>query len=393
LNQRRTVLSTMEAKALLRSFGVPVTQTMVAHDVTEALFVAEQIGFPVVMKIDSPDLHDKSEAGGVRLNLSATESVWSAFHDIVGTVRTRHPDARITGVSLETYLHRPHGRELRLGVFRDAVFGPVISLGAGGAAAGHTADRAYALPPLNPVLARDLIDSPQVEALVAGVDGVPGIDREALEQVLVAVSDLVCELPWVRELVIDPLIADEDGAIVADAHLVIDQGLPAGSDRYAHMAIHPYPGHLIQEWKMADGRIVRVRPVRPEDATLVQAFFDKLSPETRYFRFMERLEELPPSLIDRFTQIDYDREMALLATTRADNVETMIGSARYSLAPDGESVEFALVVADDWQRFGLGRRLMGALIDCARSKGYRNIVGDVLGNNPKMLRLMHGLGF
>ncbi|MBS0512051.1 MAG: GNAT family N-acetyltransferase [Proteobacteria bacterium] len=393
LNQRRTVLSTMEAKALLRSFGAPVTQTMVAHDVTEALFVAEQIGFPVVMKIDSPDLHDKSEAGGVRLNLSATESVWSAFHDIVGTVRTRHPDARITGVSLEPYLHRPHGRELRLGVFRDAVFGPVISLGAGGAAAGHTADRAYALPPLNPVLARDLIDSPQVEALVAGTDGVPGIDREALEQVLVAVSDLVCELPWVRELVIDPLIADEDGAIVADAHLVIDQGLPAGSDRYAHMAIHPYPGHLIQEWKMADGRIVRVRPVRPEDGALVQAFFDKLSPETRYFRFMEQLEELPPSLIDRFTQIDYDREMALLATTRTDGVETMIGSARYSLAPDGESVEFALVVSDDWQRFGLGRRLMGALIDCARSKGYRNIVGDVLGNNPKMLRLMHGLGF
>jgi len=393
LNQRRTVLSTMEAKALLRSFGVPVTQTMVAHDVTEALFVAEQIGFPVVMKIDSPDLHDKSEAGGVRLNLSATESVWSAFHDIVGTVRTRHPDARVTGVSLEPYLHRPHGRELRLGVFRDPTFGPVISLGAGGAAAGHTADRAYALPPLNAVLARDLIDSPQVEALIAGMEGVPEIDRDALERVLVAVSDLVCELPWVRELVIDPLIADEDGAIVADAHMIVDQGLPAGSDRYAHMAIHPYPGHLIQEWKMADGRIVRVRPVRPEDGALMQAFFDRSSPETRYFRFMEQLDELPPSLIDRFTQIDYDREMALLAIARSDDVDTMIGSARYSLAPDGESVEFALVVADDWQRFGLGRRLMGALIDCARSKGYRNIVGDVLGNNPKMLRLMHGLGF
>ena len=393
LNQRRTVLSAMEAKALLRSFGVPVTQTMVAHDVTEALFVAEQIGFPVVMKIDSPDLHDKSEAGGVRLNLSATESVWSAFHDIAGTVRTRHPDARITGVSLEPYLHRPHGRELRLAVFRDPVFGPVISLGAGGAAAGHVADRACALPPLNTVLARDLIDSPQVEALVAAIDGVPEVDRAALERVLVAVSDLVCELPWMREMVIDPLIADEDGAIVADAHIVIDQGLHAGGDRYAHMAIHPYPGHLIQEWKMADGRIVRVRPVRPEDAAAMQAFFDRLSPETRLFRFMEPLEELPPSLIDRFTQIDYDREMALIATTRSDDVEAMIGSARYSLAPDGESVEFALVVADDWQRFGLGRRLMGALIDCARNKGYRNIVGDVLGNNPKMLRLMHGLGF
>ncbi|ATE61590.1 bifunctional acetate--CoA ligase family protein/GNAT family N-acetyltransferase [Thauera sinica] len=393
LNQRRNVLSAMESKALLRSFGVPVTQTMVARDVTEALFVAEQVGFPVVMKIDSPDLAHKSEAGGVRLNLTATESVWSAFHDIVGGVRLRHPEARISGVSIEPYLHRPHGRELRLAVFRDPVFGPVINLGAGGAAAGHTGDRAYALPPLNAVLARDLIDAPQVAQLLDRFHALPTVDRGALERVLVAVSDLACELPWVCELVIDPLIADEDGAIVADARIVIDQGVPAGSDRYAHMAIHPYPGHLVRDWKMSDGRIVRARPVRPEDAALVQAFFDRLSPETRYFRFMERIDELPPGMIARFTQIDYDREMALVATTRAGDAETMIGSTRYSLAPDGESVEFALVVADDWQRFGLGRRLMGALIDCARAKGYRNIVGDVLGHNPKMLRLMQGLGF
>ncbi len=393
LNQRRSVLSAMESKALLRSFGVPVTQTMVAHDVTEALFVAEQVGFPVVMKIDSPDLERKAEAGGVRLNLTATESVWSAFQDIVGGVRLRHPDAHITGVSIEPFLFRPNGRELRLSAFRDPVFGPVISLGAGGAAAGHTGDRAYALPPLNTVLARDLIDAPQVAKLLDGFHAVPAVDRGALERVLVAVSDLVCELPWVSELVIDPLIADEKGAIVADARIVIDQGLPAGSDRYSHMAIHPYPIHLSQDWKMSSGQVVRMRPVRPEDAVLVQAFFDRLSPEARYYRFMEELQALPPGMISRFTQIDYDRDMALIATSRAGDGEEMIGSARYSLAADGESVEFALVVADDWQRFGLGRRLMGALIECARSNGFRSIVGDVLGNNPKMLRLMQGLGF
>jgi acetyltransferase len=350
LNQRRTALSAMESKALLRSFGVPVTQTMVAHDVTEALFVAEQVGFPVVMKIDSPDLLHKAESGGVRLNLTATESVWSAFHDIVGSVRMRHPEARITGVSIEPYLRRPHGRELMLSVFRDPVFGPVISLGAGGPAAGHTGDRAFALPPLNTVLARDLIDAPQVAQLLDRFHELPAVDRGALEQVLVAVSDLVCELPWIRELEIDPLIADEDGAIVADARVLIDASLPAGSDRYAHMAIHPYPGNLIEDWKMADGRIVRMRPVRPEDAGLVQAFFDTLSAETRYFRFMEQLDTLPASLIARFTQIDYDREMALIATTSADGVEAMIGSARYTLVPDGESVEFALVVGDEWPR-------------------------------------------
>ena len=393
LNERRFELSTMESKALLRSFGIPVSQTMVAHEVTEALFVAEQIGFPVVMKIDSPDLPRKAEAGGVRLNITSTESVWSAFHDIVGSVRARFPDAHINGVSIEPHLVRPHGRELMVGVFRDAVFGPVISFGSGGFDVEIFSDRAFALPPLNAVLARDLVDSTRVARTLDEFHALPAVDRAALEKLLTAVSDLVCELPWVRELEINPLTVDEQGAIVADARIVIDHGLPAGSDRYAHMAIHPYPGHLIQDWKMPDGRSVRVRPVRPEDAELAQAFFDEMSPETRYFRFMERIDELPASLVDRFTQIDYDREMALIATSTVDGLERQIASARYTLAPDGESVEFALVVHDDWQRCGLGRRLMGALLDCARSKGYRTMIGDVLGDNAKMLRLMHSLGF
>ncbi len=393
LNARRTVLSTMESKSLLRSFGVPVAQTMVAHDVTEALFVAEQIGFPVVMKIDSPDLVHKSESGGVRLNITTTESVWSAFDDIVGTVRTRYPEARVNGVSIEPHLSRPHGRELMVGVFRDPVFGPVVSFGAGGLDVEIFSDRAFALPPLNPVLARDLVDSTQVARTLDAFHALPPVDRNALEQVLIAVSDLVCELPWVRELEINPLIVDELGAIVADARIVIDHGLPAGSDRYAHVAIHPYPAHLAQDWKMSDGRAVRVRPVRPEDGGMLQQFFDTMSAETRYFRFMEAIDELPASLIARFTQIDYDREMALIATSTADGVERQVGSARYTLAPDGEAVEFALVVADDWQKCGLGRRLMGALIDCARNKGYTTMVGDVLGDNVKMHRLMQRLGF
>ncbi|OPZ02119.1 MAG: Acetyltransferase Pat [Alphaproteobacteria bacterium ADurb.BinA305] len=390
LNQRRHILSAMESKALLRSFGIPVTHTTVARDATEALFVAEQAGFPVAMKVDAPELASKSESGGVRLNLNTAESVWSAFHDIVDAVRLRHPEVQINGVSIEPYLYRPQARAFRIQVHRDAIFGPVISLGAQDASAPRT----FALPPLNPVLARDLIDS-AIPAAAQGPRSQGGaLNRAAIEQVLVSVSDLVCELPWVRELAIDPLFIDGDGAIAADARVVIDQGLPAGSDRYAHMAIHPYPLHLVQDWKVGDGRAVRTRPVRPEDANLVLGFFDGLSAETRFMRFMEELQELSPALVARFTQIDYDREMALIATTIDDaGAEHMVGSARYSLAADGESVEFALVVADDWQRHGLGRRLMGALIEVARGKGYRNIFGDVLGKNAKMLRLMHGLGF
>ncbi|HRP24924.1 MAG TPA: GNAT family N-acetyltransferase [Thauera sp.] len=390
LNQRRHTLSAMESKALLRSFGIPVTHTTVARDATEALFIAEQVGFPVAMKVDAPELDSKSEAGGVRLNLNTAESVWTAYQDIVDAVRLRHPQAQVNGVAIEPYLYRPRAREFSVQVHRDPTFGPVISLGAQDASAPRT----FALPPLNPVLARDLIDSAMPAAAQGPRSQAGLLNRGAVEQVLVSVSDLVCELPWVRELEIGPLIVDADGAVAADARVAIDHGLPAGSDRYAHMAIHPYPLHLIQDWKVGDGRAVRTRPVRPEDAELLLAFFDGLSKESRYLRFMEDLQELSPAMVARFTQIDYDREMALIATTPDDKgAEQMVGSARYALAADGESVEFALVVADGWQRFGLGRRLMGALIEVARSKGYRSIFGDVLGNNAKMLRLMHGLGF
>ena len=390
LNQRRHTLSAMESKALLRSFGIPVTHTTVARDATEALFVAEQMGFPVAMKVDAPELASKSGSGGVRLNLNTTESVWSAYHDIVDAVHLRCPAAQINGVSIEPYLYRPQARAFNLQVHRDAIFGPVISLGA----QDVSAPRTFALPPLNAVLARDLIDSAMPAAAQGPRSQDGALNRTAIEQVLVSVSDLLCELPWVRELAIDPLFIDAEGAIAADARIVIDQGLPAGSDRYAHMAIHPYPLHLIQDWKIGDGGVVRTRPVRPEDAGLVLSFFDGLSAETRFMRFMEELKELSPALVARFTQIDYDREMALIATTTDDaGAEHMVGSARYALAADGESVEFALVVADGWQRHGLGRRLMGALIEVARSKGFRNIFGDVLGKNAKMLRLMHGLGF
>ena len=389
LNQRRTRLSAMEAKSLLRRFELPTTQAMIAHDATEALFIAEQIGFPVAMRVEAPELPAAASASSVRLNLNSTEAVWNAFQDICEGVRLRHPEAQIAGVSIHAYRRSPDGRDLIVRVFRDPVFGPVIQLAAPGQGSGQAP--ALALPPLNPMLARDLIDSaPFIPPLLQDA---PGLELAALERVLVAVSDMVCELPWIRELELDPLLLSPDGATVADARITLDQGLPAGSDRYAHMAIHPYPAHLVQDWQLADRRNVRIRPIRPEDAEILHAFFHTLSPQTRYYRFMQEIDDMPASLIARFTQIDYDREMALVATIMQDGRDTMIGSARYALAPDGESVEFALVIGDDWQRCGLGRRLLGALIDCARDKGHKAIVGDVLGDNAKMLQMMRALGF
>jgi acetyltransferase len=393
LHERRKLLSEMESKAILRAFRIPVAQTMVAHTPTESLLLAEQIGFPIAMKIDSPDILHKSEVGGVRLNITNAPAARNAYHDIIETVKKRHPTARINGLSIEPYLARPNGRELMIGVSRDPIFGPIITFGAGGTEVEVFSDRAVALPPLNRFLARDLIQSTRASKLLGEFRNMPPVNLEALEDVLLHVSQMICELPWLQELDLNPLIVDENGGIAADARIVIDYAAPSG-DRYAHMAIHPYPVHLIQEWELPDGRTVTIRPIRPEDAEREQQFVIGMSDESKYYRFMDTIRELTQTMLVRFTQIDYDREMALVATLPdAEGKEVQIGVARYVTNPDGESVEFALAVADDWQKHGVGRKLMSALIDCARAKGYRTVVGDVLSMNTKMFNLMTKLGF
>ena len=393
LLEKRKVLSEMESKSVLRAFRIPVAQTMVARTPTEALLLAEQFGFPVVMKVDSPDLLGKSDAGGVRLNIVNAPGVRNAYLDIVETVRRRHPEARINGVSIEPYLARPNGRELMVGVIRDPTFGPIISFGAGGKGVEIFSDRKVALPPLNRFLVQDLIRSTRASQLLGESHERPPVNMEALEEVLLNVSEMVCELPWLQELDINPLIIDENGAIAADARMIIDYATATG-DRYSHMAIHPYPTHLIQDWEQPDGRVVTIRPIRPEDAEMEQQFVRSLSDESKYYRFMDTLRELTQSMLIRFTQVDYDREMALVATLPDEHGnEQQIGVARYVTNPDGETVEFALAVADEWQKHGVGRKLMSVLIECARQKGYRAVVGDVLTQNSKMFRLVTSLGF
>ncbi|MGL5631008.1 MAG: acetate--CoA ligase family protein, partial [Azovibrio sp.] len=260
LSERRKVLSEMESKAILRAFRIPVAQTMVARTPTEALLLAEQLGFPVAMKVDSPDLIHKSDAGGVRLNITNAPAVRSAYLDILDTVKKRVPTARINGISIEPFLSRPHGRELMLGVFRDPVFGPVITFGAGGFDVEVFSDRSVAMPPMNRFLAQDLIKSTRASKLLGEFHNMPPVDMSALEDVLLSVSEMVCELPWIMEMDINPLIVDEDGTIAVDARIVIDHVSSSG-DRYSHMAIYPYPVQLVQEWHMNDGRSVTIRPI------------------------------------------------------------------------------------------------------------------------------------
>lgn len=220
----------------------------------------------------------------------------------------------------------------------------------------------------------------------------PPVNRDALVKVLLRISEIACELPEIKELEINPLMADARGVIALDARIVVHEHSP-GSRRYGHMAIHPYPLHLVSRVQLSDGTDLTIRPIRPEDAEIEQAFVHGLSPEAKFFRFMNSLQELSQDMLIRLTQLDYDRELALIATVEQDGREVELGVARYFTNPDGRTAEFALVIADGWQRRGLGTRLMACLIEAAREKDFRTLQGDVLANNVKMLGLMKRLGF
>ncbi|MDO8893430.1 bifunctional acetate--CoA ligase family protein/GNAT family N-acetyltransferase [Nitrosomonas sp.] len=392
LQDRRKILSEMESKALLSAFHIPVAQTMIAHSPNEAMLIAQQLGFPVVMKVNSRDITHKTDAGGVLLNLVNAQAVTAAYHTIIANVKLNRPDAQMDGVSIEPMVVKPNGRELMVGVTYDAVFGPVITFGAGGTMVEVIGDRAVVLPPLNTFLVRDLIQSTHAAKMLGTFRHMPPVAMAALESVLLRVSEMVCELPALTEMDINPLIVDEHGALAADARIVIALRQPS-ADRYAHMAIYPYPTHLISTWQLADGSNITIRPIRPEDAEIEQAFVRGLSEEARYFRFMFSVQELSQAMLLRFTQIDYSREMALIAVTFEQDKEIELGVARFAISPEGESCEFALVIADAMQGKGLGQKLMTALMDAARAKGLKVMAGEVLKTNTNMLKLMNRLGF
>ncbi|MDX1914466.1 MAG: bifunctional acetate--CoA ligase family protein/GNAT family N-acetyltransferase [Methylophilus sp.] len=393
LQDKRKILDEMESKALLSCFHIPVARTMIARTANEALLIAVELGFPIAMKIHSPDITHKTDAGGVMLNIDSAQVVRNAYHQIIDNVKRYRPNVKIDGVAIEAMVVKPNGRELMIGVTSDPVFGPVITFGAGGTMVEVMGDRSVTLPPLNTFLVKDLIQSTHIAKMLGQFRHMPAINMEALESVLLRVSEMVCELPMLAEMDINPLIVDENCALAADARVVVAYKAPT-ADRYAHMAICPYPTYMVSNWQLADGTNITIRPIRPEDAKLVQDFVKNLSEESRYFRFMNSIQELSHEMLVRFTQIDYSREAALIAVTGDQfDQEVELGVARYSTNPDGESCEFALVIADSMSGKGLANKLMTALMEVAREKGFKSIQGEVLSNNSHMLKLMKHLNF
>jgi len=405
LAERRKILTEMESKTLLSSFHIPVTNTILARSANEAMMIASQLGFPVALKIDSPDISHKSDVQGVALNIMNAASARDNYNDMVERVKRLMPNAQINGVTVQKMAQARRGREIYVGLVTDDPFGPVIVFGAGGTMIELLNDRAMELPPLNQFLAHRLIERSRVAETLAAWRGASPINMDALEQVLLRVSEMVCELPHLREMDINPIIVDESGAIAVDARIVIDNAPQASSGRatnYNHLSILPYPARFEKVMPMRGGGEYTIRPIHPDDAEMLRRLVRELSPQSRYFRFISSMAELPPPMLARFTLIDYDREMALIAILKerkADEdgeiveTERIIGVSRYVTNPDQSSCEFALVVADDFNGKGLGSRLMESIMDVAREKGLSEIEGLVLANNAGMLRLMRGLGY
>lgn len=388
----RNTLTGIESASILKTFGIPIAEIISADTAEAAALAAQKIGFPVVIKINSPDISHKSDVGGVCLNLMTEQAVSDAFHKMIANIKQDLPEARILGVTVEKQEKNANNREVMIGVKHDKVFGPVISFGMGGVLVEVIKDRVLALPPLNRFMAHQLISETRAAKLLGKFRHMPAVQIENLVDVLMSVSEMLCELPYIQEMDINPLLINENRIVAVDARIVVAD-IPKSFVRYSHLAIHPYPNYLISSCQLKDGTTVTIRPIRPEDAELEQEFTRQLSQQSKYFRFMESFQQLSPMMLVRLTQIDYDNEMALVATYQSEGREKMIGVVRYSIKSDNETAEFSLVVADSWHHKGVGTKLMHQISGIAKSKDVKTLVGTVLAINSEMLRLVQHLGF
>jgi len=391
--QGRTLLAEDEAKSLLAACGIEVAQGQLATNATEARRLAEQIGYPVVLKVRAEGITHKSDVGGVLLGLKSPEEVGLGFELIRERVLKRAAAAQFRGVLVQRMVSRPSGRELIVGIARDPAFGPVISFGMGGIAVEVVRDSALALPPLNRMLAGDLIDRTRVASMLKPFRGMPAVDMESLIDALLRVSELACEFPCLQELDINPLLADENGVIALDARVRIDQGPLVPDPVYSHLAIHPYPKALESQLHLSDGSTLLLRPVRPEDAEAQRRFVARLSDLTLYRRFHAPVRELTLDRLVRFTQIDYDREMAFVAIDASGTEEEIRGFAQYNRVVGSDQAEFGIAVEDSWQGRGLGFAMMAALESCARERQISELFGYVLADNESMRGMMVARGY
>jgi len=394
LERGHPVLTESESKSLFEAYGIKVTKAEPAASVDEAVAIAERQGYPVVLKILSPQITHKTDVGGVALNIRNEEGLRLAHAEMMESARQKRPDAEILGVTVQRMIALDTGVELIVGMKKDATFGAVMMVGAGGITAELYRDRALALPPLNERLARRMLESLRSGPLLNGYRGKPVANVPKLIEVLIRLSYLTAHHPEIREFDVNPLFVSGDEAIALDGRVVVDRS-PAGQAMrpFAHLAIRPYPEEFVREETFDNGRPVIFRPIRPEDEPLWFELVDQCTPETLHARFQYLFRRPSHEVASRFCFLDYDRELAIMAEIEHEGCRKFIGVGRLVADPDHETAEFAVLVADAWQNRGLGLKLTGYCMEIARQWGLKRIMAQTTFDNPRMISIFDSRGF
>lgn len=387
----RRVLSLPESLRFLEAYKIPTLKTLVARTPEEASALSSELGYPVVLKALSPQFTHKSEIEGVVLNVCSQSESFDLFGELANRVKNASAIAEFQGVIIQPMVRRK-GFELFIGSKRDPEFGSVIIFGMGGTAAGLLRDTSVGFPPLNQVLARQLMED--TEICKHAISGRHPFNLSLLEEVLVKFSQLVIDFPEIEEMDINPLIVDESSAVAVDARIVIDTDRIRRevADHREHLVIASYPNKYVAIRELKNDVQVLLRPIKPEDEGRFNELFRSLSEETRRFRFFEIIKELSHETLTRYCNLDYDREIAIVAELQ-NGRRKIIGAVRLILEPDRKSGEYAILVGDLWQSLGLGSKLMDHIVDIAKDMHLERIYGYVIRDNYKMMNLCSKKGF
>lgn len=393
LKDGRRILSQEEADKFLDAYGIPRVRGALAKNLDEAIMIASQIGYPVVLKISSPDIIHKTDVSGIVVGIGSGDELKEGFERLLENVRKKKPEARIEGVYVQKMLKKID-YELILGSKKDRDFGAIILFGLGGIGVELFRDFSIGLPPLNQVLARRIMEETRIyKALSKGLRNRPPADLRYLEEIMVRLSNMIVDFPEISEMDINPLALSDGKAFALDTRILLDPSALEYSEPYPYLMIVPYPTKYVTPWRLKDGTEVILRPIRPEDEPMELEFIRGLSEETSRFRFFQIIKDLPHEALVRFCNIDYDREMAFIAETREGDRRLEIGVGRLIIEPNRRRGEFAVVVADKYQRKGLGTKLVDMLIGVAQEKGLESIYGIILPENQGMISLCKKLGF
>jgi acetyltransferase len=386
------VLTEEESMRFLSNYGIPVVAPYATRTVEEALAAAREIGYPVVLKITSPDIIYRVDVGGIVTGINSDQELKDEYRRLMERVRTMVPDARITGVSVQKMLEMID-YEIILGAKKDSHCGTVILFGMGGVGVEVFRDFSIGLPPLNQTLARRLMEETKVYGMLKGYRGRPPADLRKLEEILVNFSNLIVDFPEIAEMDVNPLAISAGKAYALDARIVIDKGCTGELGQYPHLVITPYPTRYVMPWTLWDGSELLLRPIRPEDEPLIDEMYETLSDETFRGRFFQTNRRTTHEMHIRQCSVDYDREMGIVAEERGNGKRSIVAIGGLIVEPGFRTGEYAVLVRDDHHGKGLGYKIVDMLIGIAQEKGLEEIYGVVLATNRKMLKVCRKLGF